>query len=88
MIEPRLRRRPASNKTQPPLMNPKPTGIQVHWLEDAGIAIEIQYRQRKLAAKFCATPWKRECRPGHDGRLAPEAETQNMFISKPKRQAF
>jgi hypothetical protein len=86
MRESRFLRCTRSTEAQLPPPNPNPTGIQIHWIESAGIPIEIQLRQVKPATEDRDLKWKHLSQQGYDGPFGLEAEAQKMFVSKPRRR--
>jgi len=65
------------------LLYPNPAEIPIHWIEAAGIAIEIHVRHIEMASHGAGTRSKPVGRQGHREQFTLDAETQKTFAGSP-----
>ena len=83
MAEHRFLRNPQSAAAPPQ----NRTGIPINWKEGAVITIKIRHHPAETAMKVCSIHLKPGWPPGHDARLALDAEAKTRSASRPERRA-
>ena len=65
------------------LLHPNPAEIPIHWIEAAGITINIQVRHIEAATHCAGIRSKPACPQGYAERFESDTETQKTFVFSP-----